>query len=558
MMATLYDTFRDYEIDLLEMITEHWGIEDAVNWRKEPANQIAVAIRDKALFTEIVTSLPEPAQAAFHMLAEKGGRIEREVFARKYGDVREMGAAVREKERPDRVPCNESETLFYRGLIALAFFEVKGETKEYYFIPDEFLIYSQQASKTDEMPSLQPLASSKKIDISTRDAPDLLQMLTLRLAILRGNITETEFGGIIQIDAIPFLDALLKENGILDKDRNISTSEGKTILLEEETDLLRELYKNWYKSEQTNDLRMVPELEFDGQWVNNPIKPRKAIVDMIQALHAEQWYQLEEMVQWIYETSPHFMRFGGEYEQWFIKKRGREEYLHGFDAWPEVDGAYARYLISGPLHWLGMIELGQQKGADENLLFKKHNTEEYLIDKKPNETKVSQPQRAIIHKNGEIYLPIKTEREMLYHFARFCIWNGKNESYFKFKLTPDAIRRAADQQVSISHIETIFRKYGQEPIPDNIFTLLSRWKKSGAEIEIEEQVIVRFKDPKTLKQLNNKIIQNLIMDILNPTTVIIRKQDLRKFENALVEAGYLAENRCKYNEIKIEERRGTQ
>ncbi len=552
MMATLYDTFRDYEIDLLEMITEQWGIEDAVNWRKEPANQIAGAIQDAALFTEIVTSLPEPAQAAFHELAEKGGRIEREVFARKYGDVREMGAAVREKERPDRAPCNEAETLFYRGLIALAFFEVKGETKEYYFIPDEFLTYSQQAPKTDEMPSLQPLASSKKKDISTRDAPDLLQMLTLRLAILRGNIPETEFGGIIQMDAIPFLDALLKENGILDKDRNISAPEGKTILLEEETDLLRELYKNWYKSEQTNDLRMIPELEFDGQWVNNPIKPRRAIVDMIQALHAEQWYQLEEMVQWIYESSPHFMRSGGEYEQWFIKKRGSEEYLQGFDAWPEVDGAYAHYLISGPLHWLGMIELGQLKGADENLLFKKHNIEEYLIDERPNETKESQPQRAIIHKNGEIYLPIKAEREMLYHFARFCIWNGKNESYFKFKLTPDAIRRAAHQQVSISHIETIFRKYGQEPIPDNIFTLLSRWKKSGAEIEIEEQVIVRFKDPKTLKQLNYKSIQNLIMDILNPTTVIIRRKDIRKFENALVETGYLAENRCKYNEIKIE------
>ena len=33
------------------------------------------------------------------------------------------------------------------------------------------------------------------------------------------------------------------------------------------------------------------------------------------------------------------------------------DYLRGFSTWDEVDGALVRFLITGPMHWLGLVDL---------------------------------------------------------------------------------------------------------------------------------------------------------------------------------------------------------
>jgi hypothetical protein len=547
-MATLFETFRDYELDLLEMITEQWGIEEDINWRADQAKQVAEKMNHKALFLEILTSLPEPAQTIFLEIAEKGGRVEREILVRAHGDIREMGAGLREKERPDREPANETEKLFYRALIALAFFDVNGDTKEYFYIPDEFLVFIKSHNRTAKMPEIDPISAAAVKKSYAIPSMDLVYLLALRLAILRGNVPLTEFQDIISLNSLPFLDALLSEKDVIALNGDISTEKVKTILLENEADLVRSLFESWYKSEQSNDLRMVPGLVFEGQWVNDPIKPRHAIMGIIKELPDQQWFQLADLVQWVQETSPHFMRSGGEFEQWFIKNGDKGSYLQGFASWPHVEGNYIRFLINGPLAWFGIIQIAAMNGEDDVLIFSKTSLAHSLFNNIPIEINDDAASKAVIHKNGEIYLPRNAEREMLYHFARFCIWNGINEKFYKFRMTPNAIRRSEKQGINIPQIKAILRKYGQEPIPSNIFTALERWEKSGALIQIEDQVIVRFKDAKTFNTLKNSITKNIKIEILNADSVIIPRGDIRKLENFLGEAGYLVENLSKYND----------
>jgi len=549
-MATLLDIFRNYEIDLLEMISEQWGIEESIDWLKKPAKQIANALNDYSLFSEIHASLPDEGGAAFHYLLDHGGRAEREVFARKFGDIRELGAAIREKERPDRTPANAAEILFYHGLAALAFFAEKGETIEYYFIPDEFLAFTNKQQDVIENPEISPLTDINAKNTALSSPTRLAHILTLRLAALRGKVPEIEISRLLPSDAIPFLDAVLKETGVIKSDGSLETQKLKETLTTQENALIAGLFSTWRKSDAINDLRMVPSLTFEGQWVNDPIKPRMKILEMIEALPDSTWYGNKEFEQWVFETQPHFMRLGGEFEQWFIKNAESGEFLRGFNAWPAVDGAYIRYLITGPFAWFGLVQIAQRKDADPKFIFMKTANAKSLFSHSPSASQSDTSHKAIIHKNGEVYLPVNTQREMLYHFSRFCIWQGKNESYYKFRISPDAARRAEQQEISIPHIQTILRKYGQDPIPNNIFKALTRWERNGEEIQVEEQVIVRFKDPKFLKKFDSKFLKGLIVEPLNATTIIIRKKDIRKLENTLGEIGFLVENRCKYNQNK--------
>jgi hypothetical protein len=548
-MATLFETLRDYPLDLLEIITEQWGVEDEINWRADQAKQIAAKINHDALFVEILSSLSEAAQSIFQQISENEGRIEREVLARAYGDIREMGAGLREKERPDREPVNEMEKLYYRGLIALAFFDMNGDTKEYFYIPDEFLSLINNQIRPIKKPEIIPIAAAKdKKSQTMTDSTNLVHLLALRLAILRGNVPLTEFQDVIPLISLPFLDALLAENNVISTNGDFSPEKIKKILLDNKTDLARSLFKSWYKSTQINELRMVPGLAFEGQWVNDPIKPRKAIIGIINELPEKKWFRVADLIQHVYDAAPHFMRSGGEFEQWFIKKAGEDSYLQGFASWPHVDGNYIRYLIIGPLAWFGMIRIAELNGENDGSIFTKTSLAHALVSDRPIEIKKDASCKAVIHKNGGIYLPKNAEREMLYHFARFCMWNGMNEKYYKFRLTPDAIRRSEKQAINIPQIKAILSKYGQEPIPANIFAALDRWEKSGALVQLEDQVIVRFKDAKSTNKLINTINRHIKIEVLNADTAIIHRRDIRKLENLLGEAGYLVENLSKYND----------
>ena len=167
-MPTLFDTFRDYAQDQLEMIAEHWGIEEEIDWRNNPVDQLAGYLSDKSLFTEILGSLPESSKNAFRDLVNANGRISRAHFSRSHGDIRDMGAGIRAKERPDRNPASDTERLYYLGFIGIAFFDIDQDPKEFFYLPDEFQKFTTPGANTANQPDLSTVPENK-LTLSIQD-----------------------------------------------------------------------------------------------------------------------------------------------------------------------------------------------------------------------------------------------------------------------------------------------------------------------------------------------------------------------------------------------------
>ena len=190
-MPTLAEMFQDYDTDQVDIVAEQWGIEEEARGKNRP-KLISKGLNDKTLFFEIVEALPVRARHAINALAAASGKITRGVFEREYGEVREMGAARREKERPDINPHSVSENLFYKGIIAHAFFEDDSGAAEFVYLPDEFLVFLK--STKGKMDSDQvPLGYLKKTVGEIRLAgSEILDSITLTLAALRGDIPPSE------------------------------------------------------------------------------------------------------------------------------------------------------------------------------------------------------------------------------------------------------------------------------------------------------------------------------------------------------------------------------
>jgi hypothetical protein len=138
-MPDLFHSLLNQDIGYLRIIAELWGLE--LNSKNEDAarEKLAVSLLEPNLLAEIIESLTPEADSAIITLVNSGGRIPWPTFTRKYGDIREAGAGKRDRERLYHKPESTTEVLFYRGLLARAFFDTKKGPQEFAYIPDDLL-----------------------------------------------------------------------------------------------------------------------------------------------------------------------------------------------------------------------------------------------------------------------------------------------------------------------------------------------------------------------------------------------------------------------------------
>ena len=92
-MPELLQSLLKQDIGHLRIIAEFWGVELESISADEAREELSASLLDAELIAELVDSLSPQAESALRALVEAEGRIPWPAFTRKYGDIREMGAA---------------------------------------------------------------------------------------------------------------------------------------------------------------------------------------------------------------------------------------------------------------------------------------------------------------------------------------------------------------------------------------------------------------------------------------------------------------------------------
>ena len=143
-MIDLLQTLQRYDLGYLRMIAELWGVglhlpDEEESAQKRAAQQLAGALREPELAHEIVEALAVDARLAIDDLIQNGGHLPWSLFTRRYGVVREMGAARRDRELPHRKPVSAAETLWYRAIVGRLFQDTPAGLQEFAYIPTDLI-----------------------------------------------------------------------------------------------------------------------------------------------------------------------------------------------------------------------------------------------------------------------------------------------------------------------------------------------------------------------------------------------------------------------------------
>ena len=124
------------------------------NETEAAAKELSASLLNPDLLAEILEALNPEAQAALEALTAGSGRIPWAEFTRQYGEIREIGPGKRDREKPHRNPASTAEILFYRALLARAFFDTSKGPQEFAYIPDDLFEMIKGTKDTQELTTM--------------------------------------------------------------------------------------------------------------------------------------------------------------------------------------------------------------------------------------------------------------------------------------------------------------------------------------------------------------------------------------------------------------------
>ena len=554
-MKNLFATLSDYDPGMLPALAEVWGIARKSLQNDEIIARLQQVMLDPKAAEAVWDKLDEPARAAVQLLVSSSRhRMKPGQFERFYGKIRKLGRAQINKERPHQQPQSIAETLYYRGFIGEGFDNVDGDLIGFIYVPQD-LIAALPLHKTsyehleDEAELPAPNVIDDVQNIRPADTSIIDDMTTL-LAFLQMNPADIEGMGFAAAAVAAIQPHLLNSGGLRlafllgvgisaglitapDDKAQPRRSQVRSWLNAPRAEQTQQLAQAWLESKHYRDLWHIPGLyPDDSGWSYHPDTARKSVMALLKELVPKQgWISVNELIDMMKELEPDFQRPDGDYDSWYIRNESGE-YLRGFESWDAVEGSLIEYYLLGPMHWLGLLDTG-----DDAVRLTAYGRAFLQIADWPQ---LAEPFDTIeIHGDGSLLASRRVNRFDRFQLARFTGWARTGDPYV-YELNAESIQKADAQGINTRHIQAfILRHLDGKPLPTSIAKLLQNWQ-SGAKTSItfETLVVLRASAEETLDKLYDiPAYRRFLGARLGPMACVIREDQWEELQAKLGENG---------------------
>jgi hypothetical protein len=547
-MRDLESSLFDHDLVVLRVIGEWWELDLTGLQKLDCAKLLAEKLGQVKMLHELSYLGPEEANV-LQELADAGGRMPVAAFERRHGLVRQMGPGRLEREEPWLDPVGPAEALWYRGFMYRSFDEIEGDLIESYYLPEE--LYAQfpqlDVQVTSPVPedrlTMKPTDAPEEVISSTLDAVDDLAAILAAAQVQPLN--EGEADRVVSLllnkdlDRLSLLLTLAKELELLKE-----TAEGsrptRLIVnwLNQSTEAqLHSLVDAWSRS-VWNDLCHTPGLLCEGSaWHNEPILARAALLNVLT--RSTDWFELSALADVLKSTNPDFQRPDGDYDTWYIRDASTQVYITGFENWDYVERPLIRFLIEGPLEWLGMVDVGESGGGNETLFRLTERAVGWLEDRPPVAEEVTVP--IVVQDDATLLVPFNANRYHRFQVARIAESKpperGKPQRYV---LTPRSLKVAREQGIEPDRLLRFLAEASGRPIPPSFVRAVERWAEYGTEARLERSVILQVRDAQILEKLRaNAKTRPYLAEFLGDLAVAVREDDWPALRSAAAQLGLL-------------------
>ena len=538
-MPGLIHRLRNHDLGFLQIVALLWGIDLDAPDARSALPVLNQNLQDPVLVQEVVEALPEDARRALDAMVRHEGWLPWSRFTRDFGVLREVGPGRRDREKPFLDPVSVTETLWYRGLIGRDFLRQGGELLECAYIPDEFLELLPPVKPAGPQP-LGRAASPGETRYLTPVNDRILDHTCTLLAALRMGSAERSPGIDAWQPSLSVVHTLLAAMRLITSSEQPVAEDARPFLEMKRGEALTWLFQGWWHSDRFDELRLMPDIICEGAWQNDALAARNKVMEFISDVPGGTWWNLDSFVDAIHLSEPDFQRPAGDYDTWLIRDAQTGESLQGNRHWAAVDGALVRYLITGPMYWLGLLDLASPGEGEPVTAFRWSAWSEALLLAQPVKDLAEEDQLVDALTDSRLVVPRLAPRLARYQISRFGLWVGESAEEYVYQLTPSSLNEAAAQGLKASHLKSLLAKYARNT-PPSLMEAVRQWEKKGGQVQIQQAVILRVDTPKIMQALRDSPAARFIGDPLGPTTAVIYPGAVKKVRSTLARLGYLSD-----------------
>jgi hypothetical protein len=218
--------------------------------------------------------------------------------------------------------------------------------------------------------------------------------------------------------------------------------------------------------------------------------------------------------------------------------RLRHGWLTHREGWHLVEGAFVRAVVSGPLHWLGLVELDNEAHPSE---FRLSSAAAAIMSIEPLQDDGALPAgRLVVQPNFELVALAPVSEALLVRLDRFAELLSL-EHVAQYRLTKASITRAIQMGL---HAETIQQELEQGAggeIPQNVRYSLSEWERQARRVEVwRSATLLEVEDPALLDAFfENQETRLLFNRRLTPVLAEVALHQLPAVQELLWQRDYL-------------------
>ncbi len=571
-MPNINRALRESDTAILPILAGVWGVNvDKLMDSGEIIDALSKAMLNSDRAERVWGLLDEKQRGALFMLIGAGAKMPTPKFERLFGEIRRMGAAQIERERPDKNPSSLAEALYYYGLIAQGYENTGKGSSAIVYVPDDLLkvlpTHKTQYEHLDdedapdeeaESIAIESMPNATSVRAADTSAVDDLTTLLAYIQLqtpaldLDQRMQQLSDYRLVQEDRdalapllltpgeerLTFLLGLGLAAGLVEArggHAHTQRAEARRWLEAPRADQIRRLAEAWRDSRVYRDLWHVPGLypEPGGALDSyDPAVVRQAVAGFLADLVPGQaWWSMDAFIGAVKETDPDFQRPGGDYDSWYIRNE-EGDYLEGFESWDAVEGALLEYTLLGPMHWLGLVDVG-----DDAARLTVFGRAFLNLASWPNPPEA--PEKITLREDGTLLVSRKVPRIDRFQIARFTTWFSAGDPY-TYKLDPRGIARAGAQGISVGHITAFLTKAtGDQPLPPKLAQLLETWRAGPTTtVSMERLLILRTTSPEVLDKIwESPALRRYLGARLGEMAVIVRADQWEALRDALGEQG---------------------
>ena len=544
------------EIRFLPVIAEHWlHLETMPNY-EELIRMLCDKMLTRSALRKMVKTEAADFVPALQRLLRKDGAETAGSFEEEFGTLRIAGTDKILREKMWQHPVSVTEKLWYRGLIFRENRFIGESPTECYILPEDLLKVLSSIIPADTPISsdhtdltVRPAIPSETACITpfSTDFPDLF---CTALALQRDN-RQLEFPGTeVSQSKISFIKNLFTSGNFFSKSQQADTDNIRNLLITNRTAVRIRLLHLWRTSDIYDELTESEELVVKKSPDHNKAVSREFLLQILKDLQPDTWWSFNGFLSAVKSSYPMFLRKTFSENAGQIKDMDGND-LNGIGSWFQLEGAYIRFILFGPLQWLGVIQTAySDKSQSEPTAFRLSNESCFLLEESADETisediaeKPNLEQSLpVISGDGSISCNHNVPRYFRYMAARYCELEKFDRNITILRITPASLSSAENAGLSRKAFLALLQRFSKGKIPPSLERMLASQEKQTPTASIYTATILAVPNVEIMAELlQTSRLEKWILQQLNATSLLIDSKGIKEIRRFLMEREILVD-----------------